>query len=172
MGSITDHHRLNQKLVRNPYPLRIIGETTQQLEGFQYTVALDLNKGYYTIRLSPASQYMTKIVTEFGKFRYNRLPMGMCASGDIFQAKVDKLLGYIKGVKTYIDGILILGKDIFENHIEQLIMIFGRLRASGLKINAHRCSFGLKDIPYLGYAITRESIKPEPKKVQGIMDLG
>ena len=35
---------------------------------------------------------MTKVVTEFGKFRYNRLPMGMCASGEIFQAKVDKLL--------------------------------------------------------------------------------
>ena len=35
---------------------------------------------------------MTTIVTEFGKFRYNNLPMGMCSSGDIFQAKVGKLL--------------------------------------------------------------------------------
>ena len=39
--------------------------------------------------------------------------MGMCASGGIFQAKVDELLGDIKGVKTYIDDILVLGKDIF-----------------------------------------------------------
>ena len=31
---------------------------------------------------------------------------------------------------------------------------------------------GLKEIPYLGYVITREGIKPDPKKVQGIMDLG
>ena len=72
--------------------------------------ALNLNMGYYTIRLSPASQDMTTIVTEFGKFRYNRLPMGMCASGDIFQAKVDKLLGDIEGVRTYIDDILVLRK--------------------------------------------------------------
>ena len=56
----------------------------QQQEGFQYTTELDLNMGYYKIRLSPASQDMTMIVTEFGKFRYNRLPMCMCASGDIF----------------------------------------------------------------------------------------
>ena len=34
------------------------------------------------------------------------------------------------------------------------------------------CSFGSKYIPYLGYVTTREGIKPDPKKVQGIMDLG
>ena len=55
--------------------------------------------------------------------------------------------------------------------MKQLILIFGRLRAAGLKVNAPRCSFGLKDILYLGYVITREGIKPDPKKVQGIMDL-
>ena len=41
---------------------------------------------------------MTKIVTDFDKFRYNHLPMSMCASGYIFQYKVDKLLGDTKGV--------------------------------------------------------------------------
>ena len=40
--------------------------------------------------------------------------MGMCASRDIFQAKLDKLLGNIEGVKTYINDILILCKYSFE----------------------------------------------------------
>ena len=138
-----DYHRLNQKLVRNPYPLPRIGETMQQLEGFQYTPELDRNMGFYTIRFFPASQDMTKIVTKFGKFRYNRLPMGMCASRDIFQAKVDELLGDIEGVRTYTNDILVLGKDSSENHIEQLIIIFGKLHAEALKVNAPKCSFGL-----------------------------
>ena len=115
---------------------------------------------------------MIKIVTEFGKFKYNRLPMGMCASGDIFQSKVDELLSDIKGAKTYIYDIIVLGKDSFENHIDQLRRIFGRLRAAGLKFNVPKCSFGLKEIPYLGFVITREGIKPDPKKVQGIMYIG
>ena len=51
-------------------------------------------------------------------------------------------------------------------------MIFGSLSSAGLKVNATKFSFGLKGITYLGYAITREGINPEPKKVQGIMDLG
>ena len=72
----------------------------------------------------------------------------------------------------YIDDILVLSNYGFENHIEQLIIIFGRLSAAGLKVDAPKRSFGLKDIPYLGYVITREGIKPDPNKLQGIMDLG
>ena len=52
-----------------------------------------------------------------------------------------------------------------------MIIISGRLRAAGLKVNVPKFSFGLKKIPYLGYIITREGIKPDPKKVQGIMYL-
>ena len=103
--------------------------------------------GYYPIRLSPASQYMTTIVTEFGTFKYNRLPMGMCASIDTIQDKLYGLLGDIEGVKTYIYDILVLIKDSFSNPIEQPSLIFVRLRAMGLKVNAFKCNFGLKWIP-------------------------
>ena len=71
----------------------------------------------------PARQDTTTIITEFGKFRYNCLPMGMCNSGDIFQSKVEDLLGDIEGIKTYIGDIIVLSKDIFENHIDQLRII-------------------------------------------------
>ena len=87
---------------------------------------------------------MTMKFTEFSKFVYNCLPMGMCASGDIFQAKVDELLGDIKDIKTYIGDIIILSKDYFKKHIEQLRIIFGRLCAVGLKVNSPECSFGLR----------------------------
>ena len=60
---------------------------------------------------------MTTIVTEFGKFRYNCLDVGMCAPCDIFQDKVDNIFGDIEGVKTYIDDIIFLSKWSFSNNI-------------------------------------------------------
>ena len=54
---------------------------------------------YYTIDLTPESRDFTTIVTKFGKFRYNRVPMGLCASSEIFQAKAEYLLGDIEGVR-------------------------------------------------------------------------
>ena len=31
--------------------------------------------------------------------------------------------------------------------------------------------FGISEVEYLGYLITEEGIKPDPKKVQGIVDM-
>ena len=39
--------------------------------------------------------------------------MGICALGDIIQAKVDKPIGDIKGINTNINEILVLSKDCF-----------------------------------------------------------
>ena len=72
---ITDYHNLNHKLLRNNYLLPIIGDTMYQLEGFQYSMEIDLNMGYYTIHIFPGSRELMTIVTEFGKFIYNSILM-------------------------------------------------------------------------------------------------
>ena len=119
------------------------------MEGFQFATALNLNMGYYTIQLSPKSKDLSTIITEFRKFRYNVLPKGLCISGDIFQAKVNELLGDIEGLYAYIDDILLTTKGSFEEHLQQLRTCFQRFRNAGLKVNANKCSFRLKEIPYL-----------------------
>ena len=168
---LTDFRKVNGQIVRKPFPIPRIADTLQQLEGFKYATALDLNMGYYTIPLAECSKNITTIVTEFGKFRYTYLPMGMVISGDDSQSKVYDLIGDIDGVRTYINDILCIGKGTFSEHINQLEEIFRRFKKSGLKVNASKCSFGLKEIPYLGYVITIDGINPDPKKVQGILDL-
>lgn len=168
---VSDFRRLNAKLKRKPYPLPRISDTLQQLEGFQYATSLDLNMGYYHIVLSPEAADMCTIITEFGKFRYKRLPMGVACSPDIFQAKIYELLGDIEGTKAYIDDILVIKRGTFDEHLEQLKEIFRRCRKAGLKINAEKCRFGLNEIDYLGYIVTPEGVKPNPKKIKAIQDL-
>ena len=53
---------------------------------------------------------MTTIVTDFLKFRYNRLLMGIFTSVDILQAKLDEIPSDIKGIKNYYGDILALIK--------------------------------------------------------------
>ena len=73
--------------------------------------------------------------------------MGIFISGDILQAKVDDILSDIYDTKTYINDILVLSKERFYKNIEQPRIIFGRLHVAGLKVNATKCIFGLKEIP-------------------------
>ena len=57
------------------------------------------------------------IVTEFGKSRYNRLPMVMSASDHTFQSKVDKLLGDVEGINTYTNDIFVLINERLSKHM-------------------------------------------------------
>ena len=92
--------------------------------------------GYYHIRLSENSSDMCTIITEFGKFCYLRLPMGVSCSPDIFQAKIYELLGDIEGTKAYIDDILVINKGTYEEHLKQLDEVFRRCKRANIKINA------------------------------------
>ena len=91
---------------------------------------------------------MAMIVHKFGNFVYNRFLVRMCDLIDIFQAKLYNILGYIEVVKTYMNYVLFFIKETCSNQIEKLIVIFGRLSASVLKVSAPDCSLRLNYIPY------------------------
>ena len=74
------------------YTLSRIDKTMPHLEGFQYATALNLNMGYYTIRLSPDIKDTKRIVAEFVKFRYNHISMSMCDLVDIFKKNCTRYL--------------------------------------------------------------------------------
>ena len=169
---ISDFRKLNAKIKRKPYPIPRISDVLQQLEGFQYATTLDLNMGYYTVSIGLGSRDLTTIVTEFGKYRYKRLPMGLSCAPDVFQSKINELLGDLDSVRAYIDDVLILTKDAsFEKHLEQVRVVLSRMQKAGLRINADKSSFGINEVEYLGYIITKEGVRPDPKKIQGIMDM-
>ena len=55
------------------------------LEYFQYATSLDLNMGYYHIRLSKYAIKLCPIILKWRKYKYKRLPMEVCNSPDILQ---------------------------------------------------------------------------------------
>jgi hypothetical protein len=73
--TIPDFSQLNKHIVRNPYPIPKISTTLQELEGFTYATALDLNMGYYIIRLDPAASGVRTIIFLWKKNLYTQLPL-------------------------------------------------------------------------------------------------
>ncbi len=84
--TISDFRELNKCIVRKPNRIPKINTILQELEGFTYATDLDLNMGYYTIRLEPAASKMCTIIFPWGKYSYKRLPMGFGGSADTFKA--------------------------------------------------------------------------------------
>jgi len=168
---LTDFRELNKRLVRKPFPLPKISTVLQELEGFTFATALDLNMGYYTIRLDPDASRICTIIFPWGKYSYKRLPMGIAGSPDIFQAKMSELMATLEFVRTYLDDLLCITKGDLEDHLQRLREVLIRLRDAGLKINADKSKFCAHETEYLGYVLTREGIKPQSNKVQAILAL-
>jgi hypothetical protein len=168
---ISDFRILNTMIKRKPYPIPKIQDLLLKLEGFKYGSSVDLNMGYYHIELSLHLKSLCTIVLPFGKFEYQRLPMGLCNSPDIFQEKISEIMGDLEYVRAYIDDILLLSKDTWENHLNKLDLVLQRLGEAGLKVNARKSFFGRSELEYLGYLINQHGNKPIPKKVEAIKAL-
>jgi hypothetical protein len=94
----SNFRELNKRIARKLYPIPKISTILQELKGFNYATALDLNMGYYTIRLDPMASKMCTIIIPWGKYSYKRLPMGFGGSANIFQAQIMDLMESYKFV--------------------------------------------------------------------------
>jgi hypothetical protein len=168
---LTDFRELNKRIVRKPFPLPKISTVLQELEGFTFATSLDLNMGYYTIRLDPDASRICTIIFPWGKYSYKRLPMGVAGSPDIFQSKMSELMAALEFVRTYLDDLLCITRASLEDHLEKLKVVLTRLQDAGLKINADKSKFCAHETEYLGYVLTRDGIKPQTNKVQSILAL-
>ena len=165
---ISDFQGLNKRIKRKPYPIPKIQDLLLKLEGFQYATSLDLNMGYYHIELSPQTKELCTIVLPWGKYEYQRLPMGLCNSPDIFQEKMSTLMQDLDYVRAYIDDILVVTNESFEDHLDKLRVVLEKLQHAGLRVNVKKSFFAKEELEYLGYWITRKGIQPTTSKVHAI----
>eukprot|EP00804_Cyclotella_cryptica_P010824 CCRYP_008760-RA/>CCRYP_008760-RA protein AED:0.09 eAED:0.26 QI:0/0/0/1/0/0/2/0/511 len=166
---ISDFREVNKQLVRKPFPLPKISTVLQELQGFTFATALDLNMGFYTIRLDPDASNICTIIFPWGKYSYLRLPMGIAGSPNIFQAKMSELMAALEFVRTYLDDLLCITRASLDDHLDHLRLVLTRLQDAGLRVNAPKSKFCTIETEYLGYILTRTGIKPQPNKVQVIL---
>ena len=97
--------------------------------------------GYYHICLDPESQKLCTLIFLWGKNETQCLPMGLCNSPDIFQEKMSELMEGLEYICTYIDDLLIISKDSFEDHLSKVGAALECLCKAGLKVNANKSIF-------------------------------
>ncbi len=119
MRTISDFRELNKCIVRKPYPVPKISTILQELEGFTYATALDLNMGYYTMRLDPTVSEMCTINFPWGKYSYKKLPRVFGGSANIFQAQIMDLMASPEFLRAYMDNLLIITRGILDEHLQK-----------------------------------------------------
>lgn len=165
---VLDYRKLNECIQDDKFPLPNITEILDSLSGAMYFSHLDLNQGYYQIRLDPESRKYTAFVAD-KHYQMKRLPMGLKTSPSAFSRAMTIALSGLNYDKciVYLDDIIVVGRNL-NQHNKNLIDVFTRLRKVNMRLNPSKCNFLKKELLYLGHIVTPTGIKPDPDKIKAI----
>ena len=68
------------------------------------------------------------------------------------------------------DDILVYGSSVDE-HDQRLNAVLERARSMDLKLNESKSKICHTEVPYIGHILTSEGVKPDPERLQAIIDM-
>ena len=135
-----DYSKLNAFVIRPRLQLPAVYESLAKIpltENVVFSIR-DAKQGYWKVPLHPESQELTTFLTPFGRYCWNRLPMGLSSAGEYYQSQMQAIIGEIPGVTIYQDDIVIHGQNNSQ-HDERLMLVLERLLNAGIRLNRKKC---------------------------------
>jgi len=163
---------LNKRMVKDRYPLPLIDDHLDSLRGKKCYTCIDLKDGFHHIKVAEHSQKYTSFTTPLGQFSYLRMPFGICNGPSVFQRFVNDIFKDLikqKRIVVYFDDIVIATETIDE-HLSILSDALKLMSAHQLQIRFDKSQFLKVETIYLGYQVSVEGIRPNPRNVSVIRD--
>lgn len=131
-----DFRALNNKTIKEHYPMPIIEEQISRLASKKFFTALDLASGYYQIPMSLDSRHLTAFVTPDGQYEFKRMPFGLANAPAVFQRMINRVLdpARFSEALTYIDDVLIPSSTVDEG-LEKLQNVLEIFKHAGSTLN-------------------------------------
>lgn len=166
-----DYRGLNKITIKNKYPLLLLSSAFELFQGATLFSKLDLRNAYHLVRIRKGDEWKTVFNTHPGHFEYLVMPFGLTNAPAVFQALVnDVLRDFINRCAfVYLHDILIFSKTMAEHevHVRQILQC---LLENKLFVKGEKCELHIDSVAFLGYIIAQGNLKPDPAKVQTVLD--
>ena len=120
--------------------------------------------------LDEESQIVTAFLTPMGLNKWKRLPMGLASAPGAFQNLMELIMAglYYEVALVYPDDIIIFGIS-FQDYLNRLDLVPGRLKDVGFKVKRSKCSFFCQEkIQFLGLVVSDKGVEVDPEKVRAV----
>lgn len=143
-----DFRTLNAVTTRDNFPLPLIEDQLDLLEGKKYFTILDLKDGFFHIKMHKDSVKYTSFVIPLGQYEFERMPFGLKGAPLKFQRFVTQVfkkqinagevLVYL--MCNCVDDFLI-ATETMEHHLQVLGEVFKLLVVNLLELHLDKCQF-------------------------------
>jgi hypothetical protein len=164
---------LTNTALKTPFGLPRIDEVVDSTAGYELLSFLDCYSGYHQIALNKDDQIKTSFITPFGAYCYTTMSFGIKNAGATYQHAIQE---YLKKeiqdelAEAYVDDVVVKTKES-NSLIDDLTRTFAALNQYQWKLNPKKCIFGVPSGILLGNVISRDSICPNPEKVQAVLNM-
>jgi hypothetical protein len=164
-----DYTSLNKACPKDPYPLPRIDQIVDSTSGCDLLSFLDAYSGFHQIQMSREDRKHTAFVTVDGLYCYVVMPYRLKNALLTFVRAMSKTFGDLirDRVEVYVDDIVVKTKKR-STLVEDLTLVFDKLRATRMKLNPDKCVFGVFAGKLLGFLVSHRGIEANPKNIKAI----
>ena len=164
-----DYRKLNDRTLKDAYPLPRIDMCFDSLGGSGWFTTLDLQSGYWQIPVAEADIPKTAFITKYGLYEYTKMPFGLCNAPSTFQRCMELVFRGLQWntLLIYLDDIIVLGRSREENLV-RLDEVLCRLINAGLKLKPSKCQLLRQEVLFLGHVVSSSGIRPNPRLVDAV----
>ena len=169
---VQDYQYLNEFTVKNNYPLPLIGQLVDNLQGAKLFTKMDLRWGHNNVRIKEGNKWKAAFVCFCGAFEPLVMYFGLCNSPTTFQAMMNKIFADMDDVVVvYIDDLMIYTKtDNQAEHNQIILKVLHCLEENDLFVKPEKCTFCATEVDFLGMIVRHDGIKKDQSRIKAILD--
>ncbi|GBM79480.1 Retrovirus-related Pol polyprotein from transposon 297, partial [Araneus ventricosus] len=166
-----DYRRLNKAIVKDRFPLQLIEDILDRLQGSRVFSTIDLKNAFFHVDVNKDSRKYTSFVTHEGQYQFLKVPFGLCNSPAVFQRYINTIFRPLinDGIDLpYLDDIIL--SSSFEEGIEKVERVLSIASEYGLQINFNKSQFLKKRIEFMGHVVEDGKIFPSTLKTKAVLN--
>ena len=164
-----DLSKLNKVSARQTHPTESPFHQAVSVPKDTYKTVLDCWEGYHSVPLAEEDRHYTRFITPFGLYQYRTSPQGFLASGDGYTGRYDRIVTGFGNLTKCVDDSL-LWDSTLENIFFRTCKYLTLCSSHGIIFNKKKFKFGEKEVEFLGFEITSDSVRPSPTFLEAIQD--